>query len=176
LRRNQFGVAAGGPIKKDRTFIFGNYDGTRERRGVFRGARVPTPAEISGNLASLGKTIIDPTTKLPFPNNVIPANRIDPISAGLAQYYEAPNNPSGTVQNYVANLSSRDDADSFLMRVDHRLTNKHDLMSRYAPRIEKSTHPVRSLEWAARQSSKICEYCSGYALPHAKSAERGPSL
>ncbi len=43
LRRNQFGVAAGGPIKKDRTFIFGNYDGTRERRGVFRGARVPTP-------------------------------------------------------------------------------------------------------------------------------------
>jgi hypothetical protein len=132
LRRNQFGVAGGGPIKKNRTFFFGNYDGTRERRGVFRGARVPTAAELSGNLASLGKTIMDPVTKLPFPNNVIPANRIDPISAGLAKYYEAPNNPSGTVQNYVANLSSRDDADSFLFRVDHRFSSKHDLMSRYA--------------------------------------------
>ena len=55
LRRNQFGVAAGGPIKKDRTFIFGNYDGTRERRGVFRGARVPTPAQIAGDLSRLGQ-------------------------------------------------------------------------------------------------------------------------
>jgi len=132
LRRNQFGVAGGGPIKKDRTFFFGNYDGTRERRGLFRGARVPTPAEQAGDLSGLGKTIMDPVTRLPFPNNIIPANRIDPISTGLAKYYDAPNNPSGTIQNYVANLSSKDDGDSFLVRVDHRLSGKHDFMSRYA--------------------------------------------
>ncbi len=132
LRRNQFGVAGGGPIKKDRTFFFGNYDGTRERRGLFRGARVPTAAEISGDLSSLGKTIMDPVTRQPFPNNVIPANRVNPISAGLIKFYEAPNNPAGTVQNYIANLSSEDDANSYLLRVDHRISSKHDFMSRYA--------------------------------------------
>jgi hypothetical protein len=75
---------------------------------------------------------MDPVTRQPFLNNIIPTNRIDPISAGLAKYYEAPNNPSGTVQNYVANLSSEDDGDSFLFRVDHRFSSKHDFMSRYA--------------------------------------------
>ena len=130
LRRNQFGVAAGGPIKKDRTFIFGNYDGTRERRGVFRGARVPTPAQIAGDLSGLGKVIRDPSTGLQFPNNIIPSNRISSISAGLAKYYGEVNN-ANPIQNYTANLASRDDLDSFLMRVDHRLSSKHDFMSRY---------------------------------------------
>ena len=132
LRRNQFGAAGGGPIIKDRTFFFGNYDGTRERRGVFRSARVPTAAEQAGDLSSLGKTIMDPISRLPFPNNIIPANRISPISTGLAKYYDAVNNPAGPIQNYVANLSSKDDGDSFLVRVDHRLSGKHDFMSRYA--------------------------------------------
>lgn len=130
LRRNQFGVAAGGPIVKNRMFIFGNYDGSRIRQGSFRTAMVPTADQIGGNLAGYAKTIRDPQTNQPFPGNIIPRTRLDPISQALMKFYEAPNNPN-PVQNFSTNISAVNDYDSALFRYDWRLTNKHDLMVRY---------------------------------------------
>ncbi|MBM3801964.1 MAG: TonB-dependent receptor [Acidimicrobiia bacterium] len=132
LRRNQFGVAGGGPIFKDRTFVFGNYDGTRIRQGVFRSAVVPTAAERAGDFSGFSRVIRDPQTGRPFPGNIIPANRIDKISAGLVKYYPLPNNPSNPRQNFIANASLVDDLDSFLVRFDHRVSDKHNFMARYA--------------------------------------------
>ena len=48
LRRNQFGIAAGGPIIKNKMFLFGNYDGSRIRQGVFRSGVVPTAGQLGG--------------------------------------------------------------------------------------------------------------------------------
>jgi hypothetical protein len=130
LRRNQFGVAVGGPIIKNKMFLFGNYDGSRIRSGSFRTAMVPTAAQIGGNFVGYSKTIRDPQTGQPFAGNIIPTSRLDPISQALAKYYPAPNNPN-PVQNFTTNVSARNDYDSALFRFDYRLNNKNDLMVRY---------------------------------------------
>jgi len=130
LRRNQFGAAVGGPIRKNRMFIFGNYDGSRIRQGLFRSAQVPNADLIGGNLSSINKVIRDPQNAQPFAGNIIPRTRLDPISQALAKFYPAPNNPN-PVQNYSVNVSSRNDYDSALFRYDWRMTDKHDLMVRY---------------------------------------------
>src|SRR5438270_311256 len=78
LIRNQFGVTAGGPVAKDRTFFFAAFDGLRGRQGLTRLAVVPTAAERAGDLSASGKTILDPFTRQPFPVGRIPASRISP--------------------------------------------------------------------------------------------------
>lgn len=131
LRRNQFGAAVGGPIVKNKMFLFGNYDATRIRQGVFRTALVPTSAQIGGNFAGFSKTIRDIRAGgSPFPGNVLPTARLDPISQALAKYYAAPNN-ANPAQNYSVNASSSSTVDSGLFRYDWRMTDKHDLMVRY---------------------------------------------
>jgi len=131
LRRNQFGGSLGGPIVKDRTFFFGNYDGTRERRGLLRSTFVPTDAMRSGDLSSLGRTLTDPLTGQPFPGGIIPLNRIDPISKKILAFYPSPNNLTNPLQNHIVNLSSKDDRDSFVTRVDHQLNSKNQVMGRF---------------------------------------------
>ena len=81
FRRNQFGAAAGGPVLlpgyngRNRTFIFGAYEGTRIRKGITQLTTVPDATLRTGNLSSLGR-VTDPFSGLPFPDNTIPASRI----------------------------------------------------------------------------------------------------
>ncbi|MBS1827523.1 MAG: TonB-dependent receptor [Acidobacteria bacterium] len=132
LRRNQFGAAIGGPIIKNKMFLFGNYDATRIRSGSFRTGMVPTSTQLGGNFNGYSKAIRDIRTDpvVPFPNNIIPASRLDPISQALAKYYASPNNPN-PAQNFSINASSSNTVDSGLFRYDWRMTDKHDLMVRY---------------------------------------------
>ena len=59
-RRNQFGGAAGGPLRKDRTFIFGDYEGIRQTQGVALPSIVPSDAARAGNLANGTRINVDP--------------------------------------------------------------------------------------------------------------------
>ena len=78
--QNQFGGNLGGPIKRNKLFFFGDYEGTRIEQGVLRTGRVLTPAERNGVFST---AIRDPLTGLPFPNNTIPADRFDPVASKI---------------------------------------------------------------------------------------------
>jgi hypothetical protein len=73
FRENQFGAAIGGPIVKNKTFFFVNYDGQRVRDSLSQLFSVPTAAERAGDLSGLvpvaTRQLVDPLTKTPIPNN-----------------------------------------------------------------------------------------------------------
>jgi hypothetical protein len=130
--RNQFGGAFGGPIKRDRTFFFADYEGTRSREGITRITNVPTAQERSGNFSqSLFGVPTNPFTGMPFDNGIIPDFFINPVGRAIAALYPLPNRDV-PFQNFVASPVLRDDNDSFDARVDHKLTARADLAFRYS--------------------------------------------
>ena len=83
LKQNQFGFASGGPLRKDRVWFYGFYQGLRELTAFSTAGYSPTGEMFDGNLAGVGHSIYDPTTydpasgtRKPFPNNVIPPSQI----------------------------------------------------------------------------------------------------
>ena len=84
LKQNQFGGAVGGPIVKNRLFAFAYYEGFRNERGTTR-TSLGAHRRRSAPATSAPRAIRDPLTGQPFPNNVIPANRIDPDRGAAAQ-------------------------------------------------------------------------------------------
>src|SRR5688572_264383 len=144
--RNQFGGSIGGPIRRDRTFIFGDYEGTRSREGITRITNVPTLLERQGDFSQspdiFGNPVFisnpflprDPVTfQLPpcnaleqtgcFPGNRIPVAFQHPIGRALAALYPAPDR-NVPFQNFVSSPTQRDNNDSFDARLDHSLTER----------------------------------------------------
>ncbi|MFZ0061125.1 MAG: TonB-dependent receptor [Pyrinomonadaceae bacterium] len=130
--RNQFGGSFGGPIIKDRTFIFGDYEGTRAREGITRITNVPTLAERQGDFSqTLFAPPINPFTGMPFSGGVIDPLFIHPIGRDIAALYPLPNR-NEPFRNFVSSPTQRDDNDSFDVRLDHRVTQRADLTFRYS--------------------------------------------
>jgi hypothetical protein len=82
FKRNQFGVAAGGPIWKEHTFVFGDYEGIRQSKGITNLAVVPSAAAQAGNLCSIPGT---PPACTPTTVNV------DPSVQKYLTFYHVPN-------------------------------------------------------------------------------------
>ena len=99
FRQNQFGGNIGGPIHKDRTFFFGDYEGFRSRLGETENLTIPTLAQRQGDFSEPGNPVIynpfdiDPATghPRPFPGNRIPPNLINPASANVMALLPPPN-------------------------------------------------------------------------------------
>ncbi len=143
LRRNQFGGVLGGPVRKNKTFFFVSYDGTRLRQANVTTNRIPTPAQLGGDLSSLGKTITDPLSGTPFPGAVIPAARINPLSKAIAPFWPAQNNPGDPSRNYVSGFSEAVTNNDYLGRADHRLSDRDQLFARYGfGKIQDSRPPT----------------------------------
>ena len=138
---NTFGGSLSGPIVKNRAFFFVDYEGNRRRTSAPLQLLVPTAAQRGGDLSSLATApIIDPATGLPFPGNVIPADRINGTSrALLGGYYPLPNNTTNPNANLFLQTPTPSNTDGLDARVDFFVSAKHSLYARVSWKNISST-------------------------------------
>jgi hypothetical protein len=148
LRQNEFGATAGGPIIKDRAFIFGYYDGFRLNQGVSGGlATIPTAEMKTGNFTHYGSTtngvftmtkIYDPTTHtLCGPlicNNMIDPSNFDPVSAKVIPLMPTPSDtdPTHVVNNFTAPISNPLSVNQWGLKGDYVLNQNNRISAVYA--------------------------------------------
>jgi hypothetical protein len=132
LQRNQFGASLGGPVVRDKVFFFGNYEGFRESAtGNPPVGRVFTEDERRGVYTV---ATVDPlNNRVPFPNNVVPASRFDPISVKILPLVPLPNNPGDPARNFVFNgvPSGTTNRDYAITRADVNANEKNTFFTRY---------------------------------------------
>ena len=116
----------------NRTFWMFSYEGTRQSNAIANTAVVPAEDIRRGDFSRItlpGFRIVDPYTKVPFPGNMIPANRISSFGKAFADLYPAPNAPD-PARNYYAQAARRIRGDMFATRLDHRITAGNSLFGR----------------------------------------------
>ena len=167
FEQNSFGTAIGGPLTvpgvydgRSRTFWFFNYEGFRQNLTSPLTALYPSEAQLRGNLAddSAGTglfprsspfcqanatsrkcvDVVDPTTGVAFPGNMIPSNRLDPTTQLATQYTVLPNVavPAGSATfpsfNAVATPPTVNNFDQYNVRIDHQLGPRDQLYGTFS--------------------------------------------
>jgi len=143
LIRNQFGGTLGGPIKTDKTFFFAGFEILRQKTGLSRLATVPTELMRQGNFTEVAARFIDPTTNQPFPGNVIPDFRINPLAREVLAAIPHPDKP-GLSGNKTETANRIENAYDFSGRVDHQWTAATRLMGRYSTSVAHVLDPFRT--------------------------------
>jgi hypothetical protein len=141
LRYNLFGGSFGGPIKKDNTWFFFNYEGKRQVLATTRTLVVPTQAEVNGDFSAIVTPIKDPLTGQPFAGNIIPASRMDPVGAKLAALSPAPNvlgSSAGSI-DFVANDPANTVINNYVARVDHVINETNRIFGRFLGQPDTTT-------------------------------------
>jgi acyl-coenzyme A thioesterase PaaI-like protein len=146
FRLNQFGGSVGGPIARNRTFFFFDYQGTRQRTGHTSFATLPPDAWRNGDFSGF-QPIFDPATttidangnatRQPFANNQIPKNRFNPVAQTMLALFPAPNTPgsvdvTGVGNNYLINPVEPDTTNQFDVRIDHKISDSDSIFGRFS--------------------------------------------
>jgi Carboxypeptidase regulatory-like domain len=149
LRRNQFGGTLGGPIVKNRAFLFGSWEQTRERDGITYVQTIPTARMIAGDFTGQ-PAIFDPNTtqnlgggvykRTAFPNNQIPRSSMDPAAVKLLALFPAPTN-SAAFNNYVVSPVEALQTNRFDFRHDLQISQNDNLFARYSYFTNDYTYP-----------------------------------
>lgn len=147
LKQNQFGGTLGGPIRRDKTFLFGYYEGFRNRQGETQLTTVPTAAERLGDFSALcssytpqglcadphGTQLVNvfasPAAPLPF--NQLPSPTISSISQNLLAFYPLPNAANYGPNAYGTTQEVQNTADQFGLRLDHYISARDTLTFHY---------------------------------------------
>lgn len=147
-KQNEFGATAGGPIKKDKAFIFGWYDGFRLSQGVSTGlATVPTTAMKQGDFTDFGTTdaqgqfvqtpLYDPTTHTTCGpevcNNIVNPNSFDAVSKKVLPLFPTPTNtsPFAVVNNYTSSVVNPESINQWGIKGDYVINEKNRLSVLY---------------------------------------------
>jgi len=140
FRRNEFGGTIGGPIRKDKTFYFADYQGIRLRQPRSIVSSIPTIAHrgmiSSGDFSGLGVSIFDPENvsnglRVPFPGNRIPTARLDPAALRITSLLPTPTSSAAT-RNFVFNPTIEQRTDQFDVRLDHNIGQSDRVFFKYS--------------------------------------------
>ncbi|MGH9308856.1 MAG: carboxypeptidase regulatory-like domain-containing protein [Vicinamibacterales bacterium] len=156
------GFTFGGPVRlpkydgRNKSFFFYSFEGLKSGIPVSSGDRAPTELERAGNFSQSGAAIYDPLNTIngvpqPFPGNIIPGSRIDPVARNLLQYMVAPNSdPDAQGNNFFARENSRFDTyTSGIIRVDHNFGANHRFFARYGHNGRRETRAKAGREEVA---------------------------
>ena len=185
VRRNEYGVAIGGPVYfpkmyngRNRTFFFTNFEGVPQKTPNSVVATVPTERERNGDFSrTLGANgalivIYDPWStrpdparpggyvRTPFAGNVVPAQQIDAVARKISQFYPLPNAPGDLftgIRNYLKSGSNINDTYKVLSRIDHSLSDKQRLFVRFGVTTGRQDANVRYNDAFPRQTSTAIE-------------------
>jgi hypothetical protein len=160
LKQNQFGATFGGPIMRNRAFIFGSYEGLQIRTPAIVASAslvTPTPAEATGNFSAL------PASKYPLQPNgtpyscngvqgVICPNLLDPVATALLKFVPLANPATGVTPQQEAPANTG--ANQFLIRPDYQLSSKHQLAATFFQSRGLINNP-------AQASNQIFDYSVG---------------
>ena len=155
FRQHQFGGTLGGPIVKNKQFLFGDYQGFRLKAPLsIELASVPTAKFRQGDFSELLDTnvsklqapivILDPITKLPFAGNIIPTSRLNPVGLKYLNTYPQPTFGGGRVQqNFQAQRVQRQQYNDFDVRYDWNIREADQFFARYSFGHDDSTTTSR---------------------------------
>ncbi len=137
--RQQYGFAVGGPIKRNKSFLFGDMELTDIRETSTFVGTIPTARMRQGDFNQISNTIYDPFTatgdiadpRSPFPNQTIPESRFDPIARLLKDAYPDPQNDDLT-RNYTHQTPRNQDFSKWDIRWDHNLSDQDNLFARWS--------------------------------------------
>jgi hypothetical protein len=129
LKQNQFGAALGGPVTTNKLFVFGYYEGYRNVSGTTTTLAVLSPEQRRGDFSASTAPIRDPLTGQPFPGNVIPSQRLDPIALKLLNDFVPLPNVAGN--RYTVSPNVEDDRNQAGIRLDYHPSDKHSVLGRY---------------------------------------------
>jgi carboxypeptidase family protein len=148
--RDQYGFSFGGPIKKEKTFFFVDFEKTRQNDPVHIDAFVPTALERAGDFSKTqvldqnGNPVqqqifnpfsVDATgTRQPFAANVIDPGLIDPIGQKIINLYPQPTvaNAGAGVQNFHKVILSKTSGYQYDIKLDHHFSERHKISGRYS--------------------------------------------
>lgn len=177
FRRNQFGAAAGGPIIKNKLFVFGDYQGFRQSTPVgVDFASVPTQLMRQGNFSELldpavsglpqRYVIKDLSNGSPYPGNIIPASQQNPVGLRYLNAYPVPNISGRVQQNYTVQRQQSQNFDDFDVRTDWNISDTDRLFGRFSYAHDKQ-------DTTSRLPNLPAGYGSGDQFTYAKGAAVG---
>lgn len=157
FHRDQFGLTAGGPLylpgiyrQRDKTFIFGTYEGLRQQTPTTLLTTVPTALQRQGDFSQTFNqdgslaVIYNPFTtafsngqysRQPFSGNQIPASMLNPVALKLLAFYPNPNVPGNALtgaNNYAGTAGLPTDSDQYTVRVDQNISDKQHFFARWS--------------------------------------------